>query len=72
MQLLGGLVASGAGVLPVAGLEVSATVIAAMSGVGFVLILVGGLAGLRWTCGECRQPVARSMHLCPSWHASFT
>ncbi len=72
VQALGGLLATAAGVAPLAGLEVPAVVVAAVSGLGFVLIFAGGLLGLRWVCGQCRQPVARSVHFCPSCHASFT
>jgi rubrerythrin len=46
---------------------------AALAVLGLLLLLVGGLLNLKWVCSLCKKPIAdRSVHVCPSCHASFT
>jgi hypothetical protein len=46
---------------------------ASLAGLGLVVLLVGGLLDLKWVCSLCKAPVAgKSVHVCPSCHASFT
>ncbi|MGD0529618.1 MAG: hypothetical protein ABSE49_31055 [Polyangiaceae bacterium] len=48
-------------------------IVAATAGIGLALLFGGGLLGLKWVCGSCKQPVARrGVFMCPSCRASFT
>jgi hypothetical protein len=45
----------------------------ALAILGVVLVLLGGVLDLKWVCSSCKKPIAgRSVHVCPSCHASFT
>jgi hypothetical protein len=72
VQSLGLALLLGAGAVPYAGVAVPLPAVAASAGLGLVVLLVGGLLGASWSCSVCKQPVARSMHVCPSCRASFT
>ena len=72
VQVLGGVLLLGAGYGLYAQIAVVA-VLAAVAGLGVVLLGAGGLLGLGWICSACKQPVARSGgFMCPSCRASFT
>jgi hypothetical protein len=73
VQGLGVVLLLGAGVAPYAAVGLVVQAVAAIAVLGLALVLVGGLLNLRWACSVCSQPIAgRSVHVCPSCHASFT
>jgi hypothetical protein len=62
-----------ASAVPYAGLALVVQAVAAIAALGLALVLLGGFLNLKWACSVCRQPIAgRSVHICPSCHASFT
>ena len=73
VQVLGAVLLLGAGYALYGQLGLVVWGIAALAVLGLGLLLLGGLLDLKWVCGICKQPVAgRSVHVCPSCHASFT
>jgi hypothetical protein len=73
VQALGVVLLLGAGFVPYSGVALAVPVVAGLAILGLALLLLGGLLHLKWVCGLCKQPIAdRSVHVCPSCHASFT
>jgi hypothetical protein len=71
VQGLGGVLVLGAGGAVYA--ELALAIPAAAASLGLALLLLGGLLNLKWVCSLCRNPVGgRSMHVCPTCHASLT
>lgn len=73
VQGLGGALLLGAGVGLYCHVALMVEGVAALAILGLALLLLGGLLDLKWVCGLCKKPIAgRSVHVCPSCHASFT
>jgi hypothetical protein len=73
VQALGIVLLLGAGFAYCSQLSLLVEGLAALAILGLALLVLGGLLDLKWVCGLCKQPVAgRSVHVCPSCHASFT
>jgi hypothetical protein len=71
LSLFGGLVMLAAVFVPLGGMALPMAAIAAAAGVGFVLVIVGGVLGVKTVCVMCKAPVARSVQICPSCRGSF-
>ncbi len=72
VQCLGALLLVGAGGALYASVGLVVQALAGIAALGLVLLLVGGLLSLKWVCGQCHHPVARSTGMCPSCRASLT
>ena len=73
VQGLGVVLLLGAGLGLYSQVALVVQAVAALAILGLVLVVLGGLLDLKWVCGLCKKPIAnRSVHVCPSCHASFT
>jgi hypothetical protein len=73
VQGVGGVLLLGAGYGLYSQVDLMMKGAAALAVLGLLLLLVGGLLNLKWVCSLCKKPIAdRSVHVCPSCHASFT
>ena len=72
VQALGGLLLVVAGVCLHGDIPLLLAGVAVIAGLGFVLLLVGGLLDVKRVCSLCKRPVARDELVCTSCRASFT